>query len=437
MPKNALAWMLAMTLFSVGGCERAPAPDGASYASIKESLTKHLDNDVLPFWVSRTVNDESYGGYVPFLDNRLLPTGKVEGHVIVQLRLLYVHAVAVSRTADAKQKQEVLDQYHRRFDLLKTRYWDNEKGGFFDYSAEHRGRSLDSPKETRSQVHAIYFMTESYLLLGHQEALDVAKALFSLIDATGHDRVHGGYHGYYELSQDHGRNGLKTLGIQMHMLLALTRLWQATTDERYMDRARQLADILLSRFEIPGFRGNVYNALTYDWQEIPHRSERDEELNTRIVYGHSAELIWYMIESAAAFKKDPQELRAWVTRLADALLAYGVSPRGAVYWSGSYSGRADNKRIWWWAQAETMTALLRVYEITADLRYWKAFQKVRRWTFRHVVRDRSGTWTTFTDRWGLREAPFRAGGYWQTGFHVTRALLQCEQALDRLIARSA
>ena len=429
MRLTALA-ILSIMFLSAAGCDRTNLPDGGTYVSIKNSLVEHLDKEVLPFWVSDKLNDESHGGYLPYLDKSLLATGKVERHVIVQLRLLYVHAVAINRMAGDPLKNRLRRQYLRKFELLKTQYWDKKNGGFFNYPADHKGRPLDSLKETRVQVHAIYFLTESYILVGHQEALKLAKTVFSLADATGHDPVYGGYRSYYELSQDHTRNGMKSLGIQMHMLLALSRLYQTTPERAYKDRAHEIAEILMSRFEIPGSHGNVYNALTYDWQEI----HDDGTLDTKIVYGHSAELIWYVIENARVFQRDVQSLRPWLIRLADALLASGVSSSGAVYWTGAYRSAAANKTVWWWAQAETMIALLRVYEVTGDKKYWKAFEKVRTWTFRHVVPDHSGTWVAFTDRWGLRRAPIRAGGYWQSGFHVARALLQCTQALDRIMA---
>ena len=420
-----------MTIFSAAGCNRVDLPDVRTYNSIKNSLTEHLDKEVLPFWVSAKINDKAYGGYLPYLDKHLLPTGEAERHVIVQLRLLYVHAVDISRTADEGLKTRLLDQYHRKFTFLRTQYWDKEDGGFFDYPSDHRLKSLDSPKETRSQVHAIYFLAECYLLVDHKEALELARTIFSLIDGTGRDTVFGGYRSYYELSQDHSRNRVKSLGIQMHMLLALSRLHQATAKKVYTDRAQEIAEILVSRFEISGSRGNAYNALRYDWQEIPPNGE----LDTKTVYGHSAELIWYMLESAVVFNRDVQALRPWLTRFADALIESGISAGGAVYWTGAYRGKAEDKTVWWWAQAEAMVALLRVYEVTGDVRYWVAFEKIRFWTFRHMVPDHSGTWVAFTDRWGFRRAPIRAGGYWQSGFHVTRALLQCEQALDRLMAR--
>jgi mannobiose 2-epimerase len=423
-----------MTLFSTTGYNRiVEEPDAGTYASIRNAFTEHLDKDVLPFWVSAKINDPSYGGYLPYLNKHLLPTGKVEGHVIVQLRLLYVHAVAISRTRDKGPKALLLGQYRRKFAFLRKQYWDDRNGGLFDYSTDSRAvKSADSLKQTQSQVHAIYFLAESYLLAGHEEALLLARELFFLIDPGGHDSVYGGYSGYYELSQDHARNKIKTLGIQMHMLLALTRLYQAAAQKVYVDRVNEMAEILTSHFEMPGSRGSAYNALTYDWREIPP----DGELATKIVYGHSAELVWYMLESATVFNREIPALRPWLIRLTDALLDSGVSSRGAVYWTGDYRGKAEDKTIWWWSQAETMIALLRVYEVTGDEKYWKAFETVRLWTFRHVVPDHSGTWVAFTDRWGFRRAPLRAGSHWQSGFHVTRALLQCEQSLDRLIAPS-
>ncbi len=421
-----------MTLFSPAGCKRVELPDARTYEAIRNSLAEHLDKEVLPFWISAKINDPSYGGYVPFLDKRLLPTGRVEGHVIVQLRLLYVHAVAISRSDESNLRAEMLAQYRRRFAFLTKQYWDAKEGGFFDYSSERRATCVGSVKQTQSQVHAIYFLAESHLLIGHEEALEKATAVFSLIDRGGHDTLYGGYLGYYERSHDHPDNKVKTLGIQMHMLLALSKLNQAAAEQVYLDRVQELANILLTRFEIPGSAGNAYDSLTRAWQEIPANGE----LETKTVYGHSAELVWYMLESARLLDHYVEPLRPWLTRLTGALLANGVSRRGAVYWAGAYRGVAQNRTVWWWAQAEMMIALLRVYEATGDVRLWNAFHKVRIWAFRHLVCGHSGTWVAFIDHWGLRQARDRAGSHWQTGFHVTRALLQCEQSLDRLIARS-
>ena len=424
--------VLAMTVFITTDGNRTVQPPVSRYKTIKDVLTKHLDREVLPFWVSAKLNSDVFGGYLPVLDRNLEPTGKLQGHVIVQLRVLYVHAVAISRTTDEKLRAKLSRQYQRKFAFLKQQYWDEGNGGFTNYSSDLGVNSTGSLKDTRSQVHAINFLTEIYLIIGHGEALELARDLFSLIDIRAHDNVYGGYSNYYEIPLNHARNRIKTLSVQMHMLLALTRLYQATAAQVYLYRFEEIFELLRVRFEIPNSGGNVYNALLYNWQEIPP----NEKIETKTVYGHSAELIWYVLEVAPVFKKDINMLIPWLSRLTDALLVNGLGSNGAVYFTGSYRGTAKDKTIWWWAQAETMIALLRVYEVTGDVRYWRAFEKVRLWTFRHMVRDRSGWWVAFTNPWGFRTVPSRAGGHWQSGFHVTRALLQCTQALDRLIAES-
>jgi len=409
---------------------RFDAPNNHVYKSIKNELAEHLDNQVLPFWVSPELNRDSFGGHLPILDRRLRPTGKVEEHVIVQLRGLYVHAVAIRRTADESVKAGLYTQYRSRFEFLKLAYWDENKGGLFNYPSDKRAKSRSTAKETRSQIHAIYFLAEIYLLIRQEDAQELARAVFFLIDAGAHDVVYGGYTNSYEVPRDHFDNRVKSLGNQMHMLLALTRLYQARTEQIYLDRVEEIFGILRLRFEVPNSGGKVYNALFYDWEEIPP----DGTLETKSVYGHSAELIWYMLESADVFGKDVELLRPWAIRLADALLDTGVSRGGAVYFAGSYRGGAEEKTIWWWAQAETMVALLRVYEATGEIRYWQAFEKVRLWAFRNLVSIHSGDWLPLTDRWGFRRPAIRGAAYWQSGFHVTRTLLQCEKVLERLIA---
>ena len=81
-----------------------------------------------------------------------------------------------------------------------------------------------------------------------------------------------------------------------------------------------------------------------------------------------------------------------------------------------------------------MVTMLRMWELTGEARYWDAFERIRGWTFRHIVRDRSGPWIAYTNRWGFQAARLRAGAYWQAGFHVTRAVLECAETLGRLIA---
>ncbi len=128
-------------LFLSGDCNRRYPPNTGTYKVVRQSLLEHLDKEVLPFWVSTKVNNEAWWGYLPFLDGNLRPTGKVQEHVVVQLRMLYVHAVAVSRTTDLDLKAELLRRYQGKFAFLKRQYLDEMSGGFFDSSYDTRAGS--------------------------------------------------------------------------------------------------------------------------------------------------------------------------------------------------------------------------------------------------------------------------------------------------------
>jgi mannobiose 2-epimerase len=169
------------------GSNLPDTPSDTLYREVRYALSDHLDAEVLPFWVSARLHDQAFGGFLPHLDQDLKPTGETEGHVIVQLRSLYVHAVAVSRFQDARAKNRVRTQFQRKFTFLKQYYWDDEHGGFFNYVGNRETRRRTA-KETRAQVHAINLLAEAYLLTGHEESLNIAKYLFALIHATGPDR---------------------------------------------------------------------------------------------------------------------------------------------------------------------------------------------------------------------------------------------------------
>jgi len=122
------ACILFMTLFVTADRNRLDPPNANAYKSIKDFLIEHLDNEVLPFWVSAKLNNNTFGGYLPFLDKNLEPTGELQEHVIVQLRVLYVHAVAISRTADGELQAKLFRQYQRKFAFLRQTYWDEKNG---------------------------------------------------------------------------------------------------------------------------------------------------------------------------------------------------------------------------------------------------------------------------------------------------------------------
>ncbi|MDR1281198.1 MAG: AGE family epimerase/isomerase [Opitutaceae bacterium] len=85
----------------------------------------------------------------------------------------------------------------------------------------------------------------------------------------------------------------------------------------------------------------------------------------------------------------------------------------------------DDRRVWWWPQAETAAALWRLYRITGHNVWLARFEQVSAWAFAHLVPpENPGRWHTLCTADGppLPHAAVAAHEI-QTGFHVVRSLL--------------
>ncbi len=424
-------WRNAITLWLQAGCcsDRLPqaAPTPEELAATRAALATHLDGQILPFWVSPAVNHERFGGFVPHLDRRLRFTGETERGAIVQLRLLYTHAIAIARAKDASRQTELRGQYRRRLSFLVDHYRDDDTGGFFTLPDETSAAARED-METRVQIHALYLLASVHRLIGCPQALDLARCAVALLREQARDERFGGYLSFFALPPDHPRNAVKPLQDHIHATLGLFRMHQVAPDDRQRTEIDTLLDLLIEKYEIGDRSGLMYNGLAFDWQPLPP----DGSNVARTFFGHSAEAIWYATKIVRSLNIVRDDFTAWVTRVADALLEHGISRHGAAYSAGDYRGRPAALDSFWWAQAEMMVTFLRTYELTGTVRYYRTFEAIRDWTFRHLVPDTEGPWLPYRSAWGFRRARTRSGRHWQAGYHVARALLECEAALDRL-----
>ena len=417
-----------ITVLLCSGCASPPTVPRHELERVGWQVRTRLEDQSLPFWTSRRLLKDAYRGFLPVLDESLEPTGDTTRNMVVYLRGVYGFAVGVNHGRLGLERKRMSDELDRRLAYLASNYWDSEAGGFL-WELNSAGIPAGLHKGTLGQVYAIYVLAETYRLTQRAEALDLARRTFAVVDATGHDTSHGGYLANYERSPESDENRVKSGGLQMHMMLALATLYGVDPKPVYRERLEELLKILTDRFEIPNSGGNAYYALERDWSVIP----ADDSLNTTTCYAHNAELVWYAYEAVRVLGRDAADFLPWMSRLTEAILENGVSKDGAVFFTGPYRGRATNQTVYWWAQSEAMIVLLRMYELTGQIRYWNNFHRVWDWTQRYMIIDDSGAWVAFVDGDGKRLSEFRTGGNWKAGLHAIRALSMCDVMLQRLL----
>ena len=76
----------------------------------------------------------------------------------------------------------------------------------------------------------------------------------------------------------------------------------------------------------------------------------------------------------------------------------------------------------WWQQCEALVALLNSYQLTGDLKYWRAFdQQARFFTERFTNRQYGEVYTALFQNGKIDDEKI---GPWKAPYHVIRAFLE-------------
>jgi len=387
---------------------------------------------VLGFWTQPALRHPGPGGFRVHLDAQLRPTGHAPQNLIVHLRMLYQYALALALVPE--RKAELEPEYERQLDFLFTRFWDAEKGGWF-WALDEKGAPADRSKKSVGEVYAIYILAELHRLKADPRTLDYAIRTYDLLEPAW-DTPYGGYFDAREEPWDSRANLRKQNGTNLHMVLALSRLYPLRPEARLRERLEALYVILRDRFVHPN--GNGYYALTRDLKPITQPLEwEDGGLNVITCYGHNLEMLWYLLDGAVALGKDPRELKPYWEQLLKGFDAYGLRDGVAVNYIGPIDGPTEDTRILWWSQNEAMIAFLRLYELTGDAGHLATFERISRWSLDRMAADGSGCWISIIDLSGKPvENPYRGGDNWKVDFHVTRALEEIAKTSQRLAKKA-
>jgi len=172
--------------------------------------------------------------------------------------------------------------------------------------------------------------------------------------------------------------------------------------------------------------GNAYIAYTRDW----HGTTSGDDPSQQTLYGHNAELVWYMLDALEALGQDATPYLPWLERVTEAVIAGGIGSDGRTCTWGPLVGEpADRDNVRWWTSTEVLNMLARMFRLTRDARYCQLFDLVARHTFRQFVRAEDGEWYSDVN---LADGTKSDGGGdpWFAGLHVTRMLVECSRALS-------
>lgn len=404
----------------------------------------YLRDHLLPFWMVRAP-DREYGGFLPHFDRDGRPTGETTKTFLSHVRLLYTFSSA-HRAGYGGGRCAELARWGA--DFLLDHYWDQEHAGWF-WIADRQGAPTVTAKVGYGHCFGIYAFSEYALATGDPRGRQAAERTYAAVAEHMADTRYGGY---LELMQRDwqperpGRYGgdRKSMDVHMHMMEALTTLYEMTGSPTHRRRLSEVIDLIIGRMLRPE-SGTGYIQFALDFTPLPAilfavswgRDAAPEDGLARPLdntsYGHNVEFAWLLLHAADVLGQPRETYAAVVRPLFDHCLEYGIDRQwGGVLVEGPTDAPPTLTEKQFWQQAEVLVGMLDAYLLFRDERYWQAFRNVYDFVMaKFVAWDGGGEWYERLDRLGNPVDDVLGHG-WKSSYHTVRSMVQVAKRLKAL-----
>ena len=442
---------LALAGICIAGCtgekkSSLPAPD------IKSKITTSLENDEIRYWYPRVI-DTVYGGYLSRYSYDWKEQNRQDKYIVYEGRHLWTTSMLY---LFMPQRTEFLTYAKAGFPFIKDKMWDPKAGGFF-IAVDRQGNPLPNligEKRIYGQAFSLYGMAKYFLASGDTAALDLAKKEFNWLEKGAHDARYGGYWEFLYRDgkpmketdkitpsmQDRALQGLKDFNSSIHILEALTTLYEAWPDPVVKIRLTEMLNIINRTMIDP--KGYLVQYFYGNWQRVPGKNMKqktgdDKWLGEPITFGHDIETAYLLLEAAESLGWDDSTVMPTAIKLTEHTIKFGWDKaNGGIFNEGSHV-RADSVIIIdnhksWWAEIEALnTFLLMSQKVPADqARYYGYFLKQWDYIDRYLIDHTYGEFfTDGTDTDPATKLMLKAHE-WKASYHTSRGLVNCIKRLE-------
>lgn len=375
---------------------------------------KELEENILSFWIEK-MPDKENGGFYGQIDgnNQLHP--KANKGAILNARILWTFSSAYRILG----KPEYLEMAQRAYDYIVTYFIDKTYGGVY-WELDYKGNPVNTKKQTYVQGFALYGFSEFYRATGNEQALELAKEFFYLIEEC-HDNELVGY--LEAFTQDwkpiedmrlseKDANEKKTMNTHLHVLEPYTNLCRIWKDEQLQSVQKRLINIFTEKI----LDKNTYHLnLFFD--------EQWNVKSTAVSYGHDIEASWLLYEAADVLGDIDllDEIRGLSLQIADAA-SEGLEADGSMSYEKD-NDYLDNERHWW-VQAEAVVGFMYAYRNSHNITYKEKAARI--WTYiqNQIIDQENGEWywSRLADD-SINRKDDKAG-FWKCPYHNGRMCME-------------
>ena len=404
----------------------------------------YLTDSLLPFWMDKSPDPE-YGGFLSYFDRNGQATGETAKPFLMQIRMLFAmsaaHRAGYGGGRCAKLAANAAD-------FIIDHYWDHENEGWC-WIADRRGNPTCRDKVGYGHCFGIYAFSEYFLATGDVRGREFAGKTYGAVCRHMADTRHGGFLELMGPDWQPARPGIyggdrKSLDVHMHMMEALTSLYEMTRHPTHRRRLVEVIDLILNRMLRPD--GTGYVQFKMDFEPLPAilfavswgRDARPADGVARPLNmtspGHNVELAWLLLHAADILGVPRQTYAGLVRGIMDHCIRIGLDHEfGGVYADTPADAPAAAHEKQFWQQAEVLIGMLDAYAMFGEGKYWDAFRNVYDFVFSKMVcMEAGGEWFERLDRQG-RPIDDALGHAWKICYHTVRSMIETVRRLERLV----
>jgi mannose/cellobiose epimerase-like protein (N-acyl-D-glucosamine 2-epimerase family) len=324
-------------------------------------------------------------------------------HLVSSTRFIYNYAMATREFADSPLVEEYRKATQHGLEYLRNAHFDPASGGYVWTLRDGK------PEDRMHHAYGVGFVMLAYAT-ARKAGLDTAAWMdetWELLERRFWDAEAGLYRD--EASQDWQFSSYRGQNANMHLCEALIAAYEASGEDRYLQRALTLADHITRRQAALG-GGLVWEHYDTAWQ-VDWEYNKDDPKNLFRPWGYQpghqvewAKLLLLLRIHLQPSGKAPDWLVPTARHLFDSALRHGwdATHGGIVYGfapsaleAGAEADPAahfcDGDK-YFWVQAEAIAAAARLLEATGDAVYRDWYDRLWAYSWEHFVDHRYGAW---------------------------------------------
>ncbi len=381
----------------------------------RELYHNELYQSVIPFWMHHSL-DREHGGYFNCLDR----DGKVydeKKHVWLQGRQVWMLSRLHNHFHSQGEESEYLDAARLGMDFLRKHA---REGNRVYFCLTRVGGPVYMQRKIFSECFYAMALAEYARASGDESAREEAREMFGHIDRLVKDPAPLGRPIYPNLPET------SELAIPMILLNLIDEI-----NDPGENNYQELAEWCVERIHL-----HIRPELSLVLETVGADGNLIDTPEGRTVNpGHALETGWFLLNYAE--QKQDEALVKTCLNVIDWSFDFGWDEKhnGLLYFLDR-DGFSPVQLEWslklWWPHCEAVLAFLKAYNATRDVRYFKKFEHVTDYTFKHFPDPEQGEWYGYLTRQGEVNQRFKGGPY-KGCFHVPRALFLCDNLIQSLI----